>query len=351
MELDPRPVQHKGMQWLLMFATLALLASWLLYELPHGLVRQLPHLVGAGLCAGLWLANRAASRRRRFELVVAIEWQALVLGLLMAWMLATRVYTEPAHVFPLFSAYVMFVMATVLGLHSADRALLLCILPSTLVLLWPNQAPWWQEAATLTIALYLGLSTRRQLNLWMRMSQAQLRQNRRLLEKFRTLSNQDPLTGLANRRYLEQRLDQAVAEAKRTKGALALILLDVDYFKRYNDHFGHQAGDECLKTVAQILRQSSRRQSDILARLGGEEFVLLLPATDRRGALRLAQEIETRLKDAGLPHPGSTISPRVTLSQGVAQWYPGLSAQSLLHQADKAMYQAKLSGRNGIQAA
>ncbi|MBY5922735.1 GGDEF domain-containing protein [Ferrimonas balearica] len=352
MELDPRPVQYKGLQWLLIFATLTPLANIVLYEWSKPLLNQLPYLASALLALTLWGLNRWSHQRKRFRLALPIDVQGLLLGLALSTVVAIRLSGadgEPA--MPIFSAYIMFVFASVLGLHSADRALLLCIIPPTLVLLWPSGVLWWQELAVLAIALYLGLAARRQINLWMRMSQAQLRQNKRLLEKFRTLSNQDALTGLANRRYFDLRLEQSVNEAKRSKNALSLILLDVDYFKRYNDHFGHQAGDECLRIVAQIMRRSSRRQSDTLARLGGEEFVLLLPNTDKRGAQRLAEEIQSRLKDANLDHPESGIATRVTLSQGIAQWHPGLSGSALLHQADKAMYEAKLSGRNTINAA
>ncbi len=352
MELDPRPVQYKGLQWLLIFATLTPLASVALYEWSQPLPRQLPYLASALLAFLLWGLNRRSHKRTRYRLALPIELQGLLLGLALSTVVAIRLSggsDEPT--LPIFSAYVMFTFASVLGLHSADRALILCLTPPTLMLLWPSGTLWWQELAVLAIALYLGLAARRQINLWMRMSQAQLRQNQRLLEKFRTLSNQDALTGLANRRYFDQRLEQSVNEAKRSKNALSLILLDVDYFKRYNDHFGHQAGDECLRTVAQIMRQSSRRQSDTLARLGGEEFVLLLPNTDKRGAHRLAEEIQSRLKDANLRHPESGIAPRVTLSQGIAQWHPGVSGATLLHQADKAMYEAKLAGRNTINAA
>ncbi|MBY6187500.1 GGDEF domain-containing protein [Marinobacter hydrocarbonoclasticus] len=352
MELDPRPVQYKGLQWLLMFATLTPLASVALYEWSQPFKAQLPYYLSAALALGLWAGNRWAHGRRRFRLLLSIEAQGLLLGLAISTVVASRLAGGPDETtLPVFSAYVMFVFAAVLGLHSSDRALLCCLLPPTLVLLWPSGVLWWQELAVLIIALYLGLAARRQINLWMRMSQAQLRQNKRLLEKFRTLSNQDPLTGLANRRYFDQRLSQAVSDAKRSKNAFCLILLDVDYFKLYNDHFGHQAGDDCLRTVAQILRQASRRQSDTLARFGGEEFVLLLPNTDKRGAQRLAEEIETRLRESDLEHPESGISSRVTLSQGIAQWHPGLSGEALLHQADKAMYEAKLSGRNAIKAA
>ncbi|MBY5982157.1 GGDEF domain-containing protein [Ferrimonas balearica] len=352
MELDPRPVQYKGLQWLLIFATLTPLASVFLYEWSQPLERQAPYLLNATLAVLLWGLNRRAHRRKRFQLAMPIEVQGLLLGLAVSTVVVARLTgNDGGPILPVFSAYVMFVFASVLGLHSADRALLMCLAPPTLVLLWPSGVLWWQELAVLVITLYLGFAARRQINLWMRISQAQLRQNKRLLEKFRTLSNQDPLTGLGNRRCFEQRLAQSVSEAKRSKNALSLILLDVDYFKRYNDHFGHQAGDECLRTVAQILRLSSRRQSDTLARIGGEEFVLLLPNTDKRGAQRLAEEIQSRLLQADLDHPQSGISKRVTLSQGIAQWHPGLSGDALMHQADKAMYESKLAGRNTISAA
>jgi diguanylate cyclase (GGDEF)-like protein/PAS domain S-box-containing protein len=166
----------------------------------------------------------------------------------------------------------------------------------------------------------------------------------RLLEQART----DGLTGLLNRRGFEERLDQEWHRALRANAPLALLALDVDHFKQFNDHFGHGAGDDCLKMVGQALRQD-RRVSDIIGRLGGEEFALLLPDTDLRGAMVVAEAVRACLMALQIPHPGSSHG-IVTASIGVAAMPspPLLTQTDFLTAADQAMYQAKRAGRNRI---
>ena len=167
-----------------------------------------------------------------------------------------------------------------------------------------------------------------------------------LNEKLEALSMVDGLTGIANRRQFDQELRKAWARLERLGQPLALVMLDVDLFKRYNDHYGHQAGDECLRKVAQAMA-SVGRTTDVLARYGGEEFVMVAPASDGPSALLLAQRACQAVQALGAAHAQSPFGV-VTVSCGAASVVPGVGVtpQDLLRQADAALYQAKDRGRN-----
>jgi len=158
----------------------------------------------------------------------------------------------------------------------------------------------------------------------------------------------DGLTGIANRRHFDQVLHKEWTRLERAGQPLALVMLDVDWFKRYNDHFGHQAGDECLRAVAQAISGVSRA-SDLVARYGGEEFVIIAPGTDGPQALQMAQRACDAVRALGMPHPLAYESV-VTVSCGVAVTVPGPddSLENLLGQADDALYEAKAQGRNRV---
>jgi diguanylate cyclase (GGDEF)-like protein len=162
------------------------------------------------------------------------------------------------------------------------------------------------------------------------------------------LANIDSLTQIANRRCFDQVLFQEWKRLKREKLPLSLILCDIDFFKNYNDHYGHPAGDECLKQVAEIINQSVNRPPDLVARYGGEEFVVILPQTEIRGAVHIAQTIRAKIESAAIPHISSQVSEYVTLSMGITTLIPDLQTdpQYLISEADQALYQAKKSGRN-----
>ncbi len=162
------------------------------------------------------------------------------------------------------------------------------------------------------------------------------------------LSQIDALTGLANRRAIDERLHQEIAACRREGRQLTLALLDIDHFKRYNDRAGHVAGDACLQQVARLLRDACLRPRDVAGRYGGEEFVLILPATPRAGAMTYARALLRQLHHAALPHPDSPVSERVTLSGGITTCVPddSTTAEGLLLRADDALYNAKAKGRN-----
>jgi diguanylate cyclase (GGDEF)-like protein len=170
-----------------------------------------------------------------------------------------------------------------------------------------------------------------------------------LAEKLHALTLRDPLTGLNNRRAFEAELSKAWRRCWRMRAPVALLFVDIDYFKRYNDHYGHPAGDACLVEVARILAESAGREGDMAARLGGEEFVLLLPDTTSDGARHVAGRLHERLGTRALEHGYSEVADRVTVSVGVSCCLPraGLSPDLLIAEADKALYAAKRQGRNG----
>lgn len=187
---------------------------------------------------------------------------------------------------------------------------------------------------------------RRMLHRWFELAIMREHENLTLLRKLDQLAKQDPLTGVANRRHFNIELDRALAHSQESGAPLSLILIDVDYFKRFNDHYGHQVGDMCLKEVAQALNRAVRTPSDLVARYGGEEFVLLLPNTDRQAAASVAQRLQDGLASLQLEHLASDVAPWVTVSQGIASNVSGEGASQLLERADQALYRAKESGRN-----
>lgn len=173
-------------------------------------------------------------------------------------------------------------------------------------------------------------------------TEAELRNTRDRLEQ---LVLQDGLTGIANRRCFDQRLQQEWARARRTGAPLSVLLIDVDHFKRLNDTFGHLAGDECLKQLAQTLQTAVNRPGDLLARYGGEEFVALLPETSDSGALNVAERLKAALLQTPAP---AGIDRQVTISIGATSGVPrsGLRMDQMIEAADRALYAAKQNGRD-----
>lgn len=167
------------------------------------------------------------------------------------------------------------------------------------------------------------------------------------------LANVDGLTGISNRRYFDQRLGEEWYRALRNRNPLTLIMFDIDFFKKYNDKFGHLEGDECLKQVVRCTEKIINRPADTLARYGGEEFIVLLPETDSNGAQKIAEKIRTEIEKLHLPNPDSTVIPFVTISAGVITTVPEAQSNqnACLHLVDEALYRAKEAGRNRISIA
>lgn len=162
----------------------------------------------------------------------------------------------------------------------------------------------------------------------------------------------DGLTGIYNRKYLDDKLRAELERAQRSQTPLALVMFDVDSFKAYNDTYGHPAGDRVLVAIANAAREQINRATDVLARYGGEEFAAVLPASDKVGAQLIAEKIRLAVEQLAIPHVAATAAPHVTISLGVAchdprDGYPG--THELLELADRALYAAKRGGRNQVR--
>lgn len=164
------------------------------------------------------------------------------------------------------------------------------------------------------------------------------------------MANRDGLTGLFNRRYFNQVLQNEWLRLQRSGSPLSLILSDIDYFKKYNDHYGHVAGDECLQNVADAFKNSIQRVTDVAARYGGEEFAVILPDTNSNGTKVIAQSIKDAIKNKAIPHKASQVNDIVSMSFGTATVIPNdsLNCESFIEMADKALYQSKKNGRDMI---
>ncbi len=205
------------------------------------------------------------------------------------------------------------------------------------------------EMASLNQALS---SSKNQLATYNRRLEAQIAERTDALEQanreLARLATTDSLTQLANRRRFDAYLQQEWSHGLRSQSHLALILCDVDYFKAYNDHYGHQLGDECLQQVAQAIAQALQRSTDLAARYGGEEFGIILPYSDQAGAVQVAAAIQAAIQALHWPHAGSPLSAVITVSLGIASLVPSrsLTPADLIAATDVALYQAKTQGRD-----
>jgi diguanylate cyclase (GGDEF)-like protein/PAS domain S-box-containing protein len=171
-----------------------------------------------------------------------------------------------------------------------------------------------------------------------------------LQRELEVLSYRDSLTGVANRRMFDTLYPVEWAKARVTAEPLSLVVIDIDYFKQYNDHYGHVQGDECLRRVAQALDTGASRARDLCARFGGEEFILLLPATDEHAARNVAERCRKLLAHKELPHARSGVGRTVTVSIGIGTIVPGAhdDANVFLDRVDRRLYQAKSAGRDRV---
>ena len=175
----------------------------------------------------------------------------------------------------------------------------------------------------------------------------------RALSELKATSARDPLTGVANRGRLNDALETAWKRAARQQTPVALLLLDIDFYKVYNDTYGHLMGDECLKQVARLISDCVQRPDDLVARYGGEEFCVLLPDIEQPGAAEMAERIRATIEGAAMPHESSKVADILTVSVGVAVARPasGTTIDELIHAADEALYAAKSGGRNRVVSA
>ena len=171
---------------------------------------------------------------------------------------------------------------------------------------------------------------------------------KRYRDELEAQSMTDGLTGIPNRRHLNKFLELLWSQALRLRGPISLVLMDIDHFKAYNDHYGHLQGDDTLKRVAQALEQATQRKTDLVARFGGEEFICVLPGTDLEGASGRVEQLRRAVENLAIPHEHSTAADHVTISLGLASCVPSpaLKPDALLELADQALYQSKKHGRN-----
>jgi diguanylate cyclase (GGDEF)-like protein/PAS domain S-box-containing protein len=176
-------------------------------------------------------------------------------------------------------------------------------------------------------------------------AESDLQQANRELER---LATEDGLTNVSNRRRFDEYLELEWRIQARSRRPIALVMTDVDFFKSYNDRYGHQAGDVCLKTVADVIRKRVGRPGDLVARYGGEEFAIVMPEIGIAGAVQVADSIQKKLAGRCIPHSQSTVAPYVTISCGIASMFPSAAnhPRNLIERADQGLYRAKQQGRN-----
>jgi len=310
--------------------------------------------IGKDGAAGLVLENGTMITRRPFV--------AGVVGRDMRESDLFRAYTAHA---PIGTTYIKSAQDGVLRLNSFQRLTHYPLFATAslskdeILANWWRQTLWHSAGVLLLLLLVAGVGWRliRQLKLQVQ-TEDELRRARDALETLNTtlhaLAMEDGLTGLANRRKFDVTLEVECGRAFRNASTLALIMLDVDCFKQYNDIYGHAAGDECLQTIARTIREvATRRAGDLAARYGGEELAVLLPDTDVQGAVALAEQIRRAVSDLNIEHAGLP-GGFVTLSAGVDARQPADQegqTKALIQAADTALYRAKALGRNRVCAA
>lgn len=199
-------------------------------------------------------------------------------------------------------------------------------------------------SVVIAIATWFAIRSHEQLQA-LRSAQSEILMLNQQLEK---LSYLDGLTEIPNRRAFDIAIQKELSRAYRYQYSISLIMLDIDYFKAYNDYYGHQLGDECIKKIAHVLNAIAKRKTDMAARYGGEEFVLLLPEVKAEDVEKIVTLTLSAIADLRIPHAVSPINSYVTISAGIVALIPdaGTTPEVLIEQADKALYQAKADGRN-----
>jgi len=269
----------------------------------------------------------------------------------------------PDSAYPLYlAAYVLLALfAGTIARLAFKRAAMVMFLTSVgfnlLILWWRPQSvevvasynAYFTCGAFMALAAnyYMEMSIRREFvqQKMIRLERNQLKDLNAQLQRMATI---DPLTGLNNRRQMENNLEAEWRRADRNKTSLSLLMVDIDAFKKYNDGYGHQAGDACLEKVARCIADSFKRSADSVARYGGEEFIVILPDTESEQAAQLALTLCQNVQNLGIKHDYSDSAPEVTLSVGVATCKPTIDQnwEALVGWADEALYEAKETGRN-----
>lgn len=308
------------------------------------------------LIAAAWLLSVANLLRRHYQLVMSV-----LITVAIAFALVHPSLIHDGTLYHLVHEGTIFVMVVVfLGLNlrlpwALAASLSGAVIAIAVTLLFSLQPDWHLSASTFLGGSMLGIVLRYRDERYLRRDYLHARlltlDNERIqamADQLERLSFLDGLTGLANRRYFDSSLDKAWRTCMRENAPLTVIMLDVDFFKPYNDEYGHQQGDQALRDLAATIAAQAVRPQDLVARYGGEEFVALLPWVDDASAGHVAERILQAVRDLKLPHSSSACADHVTVSAGVATLVPAAELQpaSLVAAADEALYQAKHQGRN-----
>ena len=339
-----------GFSWVLLISAL-LLASMITYHIIF--IRgsgysNYPNLALATLllisAALVYLTGKRSRWRRQLwplsSFVLTLFWILISYDLYSFW--NDRANAESILMF----AFLVFMLA----FHSFPR-LLLSSLPwlvlANIAVLLSEDSPESVIETVISLITYplIYIFSRNTIGRFYNQASEKYLENIRLINQLKTISITDELTAIGNRKAFNQHLELYTDLARRQGDNLSLVILDIDYFKQFNDAFGHPAGDECLRRVAAVLSQQCQRQTDKVARIGGEEFALLLADTDSQQAAQQVEQIKQALYQADIAHPDSEISDRVTASFGIAQ-YQQEDVEIFYKKADQALYKAKENGRN-----
>ncbi len=318
--------------------------------------------MGIAAVLPLWLALRSANARALLKGPRSL----VTLGILAAAVLVMTLVFATSRYPLIFVLYPLLMLVDwALGLLGSSLALLYaCVI--AVFLTEHGYGPFASPAdlgmpRTEAVQIYLGfhLIGFLPISILFLQQRRMHRELRRSLELADRLASLDALTGVANRRMLDSRLEEQWEIASRTHATLALLMVDADHFKQFNDRMGHQAGDACLRALALALVQQASRPGDLVARFGGEEFAVLLPDTSIEGARHIAESIRGAVEDLAISHSGVPLGSNsgvrepvrhVTVSVGCAALVPtpGMSSSLLMELADKALYEAKRGGRNRV---
>jgi diguanylate cyclase (GGDEF)-like protein len=334
------------------------------------------------LVSSLYMSNALVERRYQSN-PNRIFWQLIITaGLTGAvW---SCVYIYASTVVPATMQYVFLMVIVVIAAISlgvtvvVQEYFIVYLFTSVWPVAWWSLVHYWEQSYNLVIGLFLLLicavlvSVTNRMNMsfknmismnWEREAISQelgdltgnLRDRNRQLRDARRqltdLANVDELTGLGNRRLVNSALQTEINRARRSGAPLSIILLDVDYFKLYNDNYGHPAGDTVLQLLADVMQRATSRAGEVVARYGGEEFILVLPGASNVSAMRTATRLRELVNAEAIPHEYSDVADHVTVSQGLVTVRPDgeLEPMELVEMADKALYRAKDAGRNGIE--
>jgi diguanylate cyclase (GGDEF)-like protein len=352
-----------GTKLLLGAVALVMIVLWLILD---------PVLVGHDVLLWWWISGstlciialalmllRFLSFQQHYVGIVAVAGMALTTCLLLGSMLANNFLLAQEASYLSMLVINALILALRLPLQVGILAGISALMVAVIVALDLGAHPVWtlvlsSYPGAMLVAVLVGLIMERQERINFLQSfllDHESNERMRLNIVLERLAAEDQLTGLANRRRFDAVFHHEWGRCQRSAQSLALLFIDVDFFKRFNDHYGHAAGDQCLTTVAQAIKSSLLRPGDLAARYGGEEFVVVLPETAVQGAADVAERIINYIHALAIPHEASDAAAHITVSIGIAVKIPDRHSlpQALLEAADQAVYAAKHNGRNCVR--